>query len=585
MYVSSFLTLDTALSGVEAAQEQMDTTGENISNANTAGYEEQTVSLTEATSLDISGAAGGGALQLGEGVTSSGVSNAADPYLDSAARQANANASAATVTQNYLTQIQNALGSTSSGSGINTELATFWSDWNTLADNPTSAAAQQAVVSDGETLAQSFNSLSSDVNGSDPLAPTSPTNSSSVLGQVNNEYQGIMEGSTGPGGSGGQLYTYAYQIAALNQEIVQAQAGGQSANALIDQRDAALNNLSALGNVQVQNDADGAVTVYFGGVGGTALVSDPQSGAASTSSLTPPGDNFGTYATSAGAPATGWVGAFQNQYATAGVAGTSAAGLATTVGGTLGALIGLAGYSYTPATTTAPASGAFGNLGTPVTDSSGQTTYPGPVAATELGTIGTLSASLDSVASTLMSEVNSPTVASTSSSINLLADFFVAPASSTSTATAANISVSSSLLAAAAQGIAPGQFTASTTTPPDNGVNNLQVSSLFTGQQGSYSSDNDVALDESDNSGGAADAAYAGFVQQVGSLVQGANDTQSTTSALQTQVTNQQQSVEGVDLSQEMANLISEQQAYQASAQVMNAFSTVMNSLISTVSR
>jgi len=72
-------------------------------------------------------------------------------------------------------------------------------------------------------------------------------------------------------------------------------------------------------------------------------------------------------------------------------------------------------------------------------------------------------------------------------------------------------------------------------------------------------------------------------VQSVGSLAQGANNDDTTQSALQTQITNQRQSVEGVDLSNEMANLISEQQSYQASAKVMNAFSTVMDSLMSVV--
>jgi flagellar hook-associated protein FlgK len=47
MYISSFLTLDTGLSGVEAAQEELDTTGQNITNENTAGYEEQVVNLSE----------------------------------------------------------------------------------------------------------------------------------------------------------------------------------------------------------------------------------------------------------------------------------------------------------------------------------------------------------------------------------------------------------------------------------------------------------------------------------------------------------------------------------------------------------
>ena len=71
MYVSSYTTLNTALSGVEAAQEQLDTTGQNISNQNTAGYTEQTVTLTESASVSIAGGSRAGAryspLDRGEG--------------------------------------------------------------------------------------------------------------------------------------------------------------------------------------------------------------------------------------------------------------------------------------------------------------------------------------------------------------------------------------------------------------------------------------------------------------------------------------------------------------------------------------
>ena len=46
MYVSTFSPLQIALSGVEAAQEELQTTGENITNENTAGYVDETVNLT-----------------------------------------------------------------------------------------------------------------------------------------------------------------------------------------------------------------------------------------------------------------------------------------------------------------------------------------------------------------------------------------------------------------------------------------------------------------------------------------------------------------------------------------------------------
>jgi flagellar hook-associated protein 1 FlgK len=601
MYTSSYLTLNTALSGVEAAQEQLDTTGQNISNANTDGYEEQTVNLVEAPSLDIAGSGADGAMQLGTGVNATGISNSGDPYLDAAWRTQNASATAATTSQGYLEQIQTALNEPST-TGISSQLSQFWSDWNTLADNPTSAAAQQAVVDDGEDLSQSFNSLSNDLNGPDPNNPTDPTNSSSILGQVNTQYQDAMDGPTAAGASGGSVYNDAYQISSLNYSIVQAQAAGQSPNDLIDQRAAVLDNLSSLGNVTVQNNSDGSATVYFGGVQSTALVDDPVG--IPPGGTVPPGDDFGSYSATAGTPATSgsWVAAFQAQYATAAGAGTTAASLANTVGGTLGSLIGMAGYS----------ADGFGSLGQPIqATSTSPTTYPTSAAAatpaTVLGTIGTLSSQLDGVATTLMNEVNNPSVdyngtaaltaggavpaptspATTTApngAVTLLSAFFVSTPSSNSSSTAATIQVASSLQAAAETGITPDSFSSTGTYPSANtGVNNIQTSTLGTTFAGNYSSDNDVALDEANNSGGSADLNFESFVQSVGSLAQGANNEDTTQSALQTQITNQRQSVEGVDLSNEMANLISEQQSYQASAKVMNAFSTVMDSLMSVV--
>jgi flagellar hook-associated protein 1 FlgK len=554
MYVSSFLTLDTALSGVEAAQEELDTTGQNITNENTAGYEEQVVNLSESPSLDIAGSGSDGALQLGTGVTASSITNTGDPYLDAAWRQQNASTTAASTTQGFMSQIQSALNEPN-GSGISSELSTFWTDWNDLADNPNDASAQQAVVQQGQAVATAFNSLNTALNG-DPTDPSDPSNSSSVLGQVNSQYEATMEGPTAAGASGGALYNDAYNIASLNYSIVQAQAAGQSPNDLIDQRNAALDNLSELGNTQVTNNSDGSVTVNFGGVS-TPLISDPAGDP--PGEAVPPGDNFGDPST----PDT-FMNAWQAQFSSA----TSAASLASQVGGTLGSLIGLAGYSST----------GFGNLGAP-TFTGTSTTYADTPATAE-GTIGTITASLNQVASDLATEVNAPTVTGTASTVTLNAPFFTA--SSGTAITAASLEVAPSLQAAARTEITP-QIVSSSTTTNTQGTTNVQVSSLATAAPASNASDNDVALDEAANAGGTADSAYEAFVEQVGSLAQGADNESTTQSSLQTQITNQRTSVEGVDLSQEMANLINEQQAYQASAKVMNAFSTVMDSLMSTV--
>jgi flagellar hook-associated protein 1 FlgK len=573
MYISSYLTLNTALSGVEAAQEELDTTGQNITNANTPGYEEQNVNLVESSSLNIAGSAADGAMQLGTGVDATGISNSGDPYLDAAWRQTNAASSGASTTQTFMQQIESAVNEPSK-TGIAAQLSTFWSDWNELADNPNSSAAQQTVVQQGQTVANAMNSLSDQLNGPDPTDPLDPTNSSSVMGQINSQYMATMEGPTAAGASGGSLYNDAYNIASLNYSIVQANASGQSPNDLIDQRNQALDNLSSLGNVQVQNNTDGSVSVYFGGVTSTALVNDPAGSA--PGGPVPPGDNFGSYSPGGGTAGTGWAAAFQAQYASAAGASTSAATLANTVGGQIGSMIGLAGYS---------ASG-FGNLGTP-TFASNTTSYSTPAAATQAGTIGTITASLDTVASDLANEVNKPAVSGGSGSVTLNAPFFTNASGTSTPITAATLQVSPSLQAAARAGITPQAVSSSTAAGGNTqGTSNVQVSSLAVSPPAtiaSNASDNDVALDEAANAGGTADTAYQAFVQQVGSLAQGANTQATTQAALQTQITNQRTSVEGVDLSQEMANLISEQQSYQASAKVMNAFSTMMNSLMTVV--
>ncbi len=55
-------------------------------------------------------------------------------------------------------------------------------------------------------------------------------------------------------------------IATLNQQIVEAQASGGSADQLVDQREKTLENLAGLANFSTTTQADGAVNVSIGGV-------------------------------------------------------------------------------------------------------------------------------------------------------------------------------------------------------------------------------------------------------------------------------------------------------------------------------
>ena len=77
--------------------------------------------------------------------------------------------------------------------------------------------------------------------------------------------------------------------------------------------------------------------------------------------------------------------------------------------------------------------------------------------------------------------------------------------------------------------------------------------------------------------------AYVSLVGQVGSAGQTATFTAQATQGVLSQVQSVQQSISGVNLDQQAANLISFQQAYQASAQVISSASQLFQSLLSAV--
>jgi flagellar hook-associated protein 1 FlgK len=125
----------------------------------------------------------------------------------------------------------------------------------------------------------------------------------------------------------------------------------------------------------------------------------------------------------------------------------------------------------------------------------------------------------------------------------------------------------------------PPFFTGDTASTIAVGVTASQVQTT----DGTNTGDSDLATAIAGLSGGAPDQAYGAFVAQVGSDTQTANTQASTQQALATAIGNQRQGVEGVDLNQEEATIIQEQQAYQACAQVMNTFNTMISSLIQAV--
>jgi flagellar hook-associated protein 1 FlgK len=246
MTLPTYTGMQTALSGLQAFMAAIDTTGENITNANTTGYTRQRVDLASSLELEIpamSKNTGQGA-QVGTGVSIDGISRVRDQFLDTQYRSTNGQASGASTMASELGQVETALDEPSTA-GTSNALQNFWSAWNQMSTSNT-PTAQTAVVGAFQTLQSTMASVSQQIQ--------------TVQTQAGQQFSQLT-------GTNGQVMSDANQIKSLNTQIEQEQAAGQTPNDLLDQRDQLLDDLSSLATTTVTPNADGGggVTVSFGG--------------------------------------------------------------------------------------------------------------------------------------------------------------------------------------------------------------------------------------------------------------------------------------------------------------------------------
>jgi flagellar hook-associated protein 1 FlgK len=206
--------LKVAQSGLTAAQIGLTTTGHNIANANTPGYNRQIVVQNAATAQNL------GFGFVGNGTEITNVSRVYNAFLVNQANSAQTSSSQLDTYYSQISQINNMLGD--STSGLSPAMQDFFGSLQTASTDPNSAAARQTLLSSGQTLASRFQALSEQLSG--------------MQQGVNTQ---IAAGIT-------DINSYATQIAALNDQIgkVQASSGAAAPNDLLDQRDQLIASLS-----------------------------------------------------------------------------------------------------------------------------------------------------------------------------------------------------------------------------------------------------------------------------------------------------------------------------------------------------
>lgn len=221
-------------SAIQADQAEMATVADNLANVSTPGFARESVSLSTYPST------GPGGVQV------TGIGQLTSGLLDAAQRGATAQDSFAKTAQSTMSSIQ-ALFPEPSSSGLGAQLSQMWSDFSTLAANPSSASAATVVISDAKTVAATLNDA---YNG---------------LSQVSSSLTAQLGTGTGTGVIA-QANTYLADVASLNRRIVAGQVAGANTNALVDQRRADLSQLAGMIGATSRLGSSGSVTVYSQGV-------------------------------------------------------------------------------------------------------------------------------------------------------------------------------------------------------------------------------------------------------------------------------------------------------------------------------
>ena len=223
-----------SVSALQAFQQAINVTSNNVANASTPGYDRESINLTEAIPQS------NGAATVGAGVAVSGVNRA---FSQAAANQLNTSQSTLgqlNALQSYTNQIDNLFGTTIGG--LSTALQNFYNAFSNVANNPTSTASRQALIGQAQSVASSFQTASGELN--------------SLNTDVNSRVTADVT----------QINSITKAISTLNNQIVTgtAQDGGQQPNELLDQRDQLVSSLSQLVNVSTTTDSNGALNVFVG---------------------------------------------------------------------------------------------------------------------------------------------------------------------------------------------------------------------------------------------------------------------------------------------------------------------------------
>ena len=229
-----FSLLSVGTRGLQAAQLGMDISGQNISNADVEGYSRKRLNM--AADYRPDGTYG----QMGFGVEVINIDRLRNAFFDQQIQQQNQQVG-------YYTAIDEAYQNLESifteptETGLNEYLNQFFDSWQNLANNPADPSARTMVKTNGEILTGVFHNLATQISD------YKQSRNNEIIQRVN------------------KVNELTKEIFNLNKEIAAVEISSQNANDSRDKRDKLLKDLSQIIDIDTIENELGQITVTTGG--------------------------------------------------------------------------------------------------------------------------------------------------------------------------------------------------------------------------------------------------------------------------------------------------------------------------------
>ena len=219
--------LATAMSGLRTTQASLALVSSNVANAESPGYVRKTLN-------QITGITG----DFGSSVRINGVNRELDQYLQTQIRTEMSGASYADIRSTYLANLQTVYGNPDAAGTLEDTFNQLTTAMQGLSTSPDSQSARIGVINAAQALSQQLNVTTQGIQN---LRANAETGISDAVATANNAMQ---------------------QIAVINNQMQNNGRTDASIAALLDQRDAYVDQLSQLFDIRVVTNSIDQVTVF-----------------------------------------------------------------------------------------------------------------------------------------------------------------------------------------------------------------------------------------------------------------------------------------------------------------------------------